>query len=129
MDPHLYSHGDDEDFEQYMAGSISPNISVNLPVGETLVVNGPRQIPMIITITNVTERNPKRDARMLASVLSCSLDNETIFHLTEYLFTEFLAPVLKGVQGESSIDIIRTAPKRSPRKKKAEETPDGPQDS
>jgi hypothetical protein len=90
----MYNHEDD--FEQYFGESTSePAISVSLPFGETLAVNGHRQIPSIITISNKTERNPKRDARMLASVLTCSLDEQTVFHLAEYLFAEHLAPMMQ----------------------------------
>lgn len=93
-DSEMYNHEDD--FEQFLGeGNSIPEISLNLPFGETVAVNGHRQIPSIITISNKTERNPKRDARMLATVLTCALDEQTVFHLAEYLFAEHLAPMMQ----------------------------------
>lgn len=90
-DESFYSHSPDfEDFESGM-----PSITIGLPIGETLAVNGPRQTPLIITISNKVERNPKRDARMLASLLSSSLEDQTLYHLSEYLYTEFLHPLFQ----------------------------------
>lgn len=83
-----------DSFDDELESSQTPQITLNLPVGETLLINGNRQIPAIITITNKVERNPERDARMLASILSCSVDQATMIKLSEYLFAEYVAPML-----------------------------------
>jgi hypothetical protein len=93
MESNMYGH-DDEDFDGGFSDPRSPILSLELPAGETLQVNGPRLTPLIITISNQTERNPKRDARMLSSFLSSSLDDETVYYLAEFLFAEHIAPVM-----------------------------------
>lgn len=111
----MYNH--EEDFESFFAEEGSgPNISLNLPFGETLAVNGHRQIPNIITISNRTERNPKRDARMLASVLTCALDEQTVFHLAEYLFAEHLAPIMQQ-ETKSLFSAFQEMKPKMPKKK------------
>lgn len=96
---------------------------LGIPVGETLSVSGPRQSATVITINKSVERNPIRDARMLSTFLSCSLDNETIVHLAELLFAEHLAPSMKEFRETIMKEIIDPPRKRAP--KKTGETKDG----
>lgn len=118
MDP-LYSHEDS--FDEYGESTGIPVISLSLPAGETLVVSGPRQTPMVITISNKAERNPRRDARMLATYLSTSLDEQTVYFLSEMLFTEYLSPVLKETQKFLSEQVSR-----GPEIKKVPKNPKNP---
>ena len=128
MDENLYDHEDDS-FEQFMEGNLTPIISVNLPVGETLVVNGPRLTPVVVTITNKAERHPKRDARMLSTFLSCSLDEQTVFHLAEYLFAEHLAPMMNGSGLMAPLKPVNDKAERPKKKSPPKQVPpDGPQD-
>ncbi len=94
----MYDHEDDG-FEQFAKelglAPEAPTINLNLPQGETLVVNGTRINPSVITISKTAESNPKRDARMLAVMLSTSLDEATLLHLSEFLFAEHLAPIMR----------------------------------
>lgn len=90
----LYDHDEDDPFAGFDQEGPG-QVAVHLPIGETLLVSGPRQMPVIISISNKTERNPKRDARMLATFLSTSLDEQTIYFLSEYLFAEHLAPMMQ----------------------------------
>jgi hypothetical protein len=89
----IYNHEEDG-FDDLFNGPITANVSINLPTAETLSVNGPRQTPLIINISNKAERNPRRDAEMLATFLSCSLDDQTVFYLTELLFNKHMAPLV-----------------------------------
>jgi hypothetical protein len=117
MEDNMYDH-DDDAFSQFVEGLEGGNpIFVNLPIGETLVVNGPRQTPLVITISNKVERNPKRDARMLSTFLSCSLDEQTVFHLAEYLFAEHIAPMMKDPRATSMDEYL--APVAKPVRKKS----------
>lgn len=94
----MYNH-DEDGFEQFAKelGMTDDPIQLNmtLPAGETLIVRGTRLNPTIITVSNTVEKNPKRDARMLAAVLATSLDEQTLFLLAEYMFAEHLAPLMQ----------------------------------
>lgn len=120
----LYNHDENPFAEFGMEGSI-PSISVNLPVGETLVVNGPRLVPMVVTISNKAECNPERDARMLSTFLSCSLNDQTVFHLAKYLFAEYLAPLMEDSKGMFNNPVPqKMVPKSSVPKRKPKVNPE-----
>lgn len=124
MDSNLFRHDDDgdsiDDFLDSLGGSAS--ININLPVAETLSVNGPRQVPLVVTISNKAERNPRRDAKMLATFLTCSLDEQTVYFLTEYLFNEHMAPLvtetkqyLAAMQNSAAQVVTKKKPTRGPK--------------
>jgi hypothetical protein len=93
----MYDHDEENPFDRFMEGNEGPSVNVNLqlPQGETLIINGVRTSPTIIQVVKTAERNPKRDARMLAVTLSTSLDEATLVHLAEYLYMEHLVPIFQ----------------------------------
>lgn len=110
----LYNHEDI--FEE--PENEAPTFLISLPAGETLVINGPRQTPMVITITNKSERNPKRDAKMLAACLATSIDEQTMYYLTELLIAEYMAPMVQETKRllEAQAAQERVKPPRKPSK-------------
>lgn len=101
----FYQHDGYGDFEASI-----PSVTIDLPPGENISVNGPRQTPFIISISNKVERNPKRDARMLFSTLSSSLEEQTLYYLAEYLYSEFVFPLL---QEQAIVGAVKNSRKRS----------------
>lgn len=127
----MYEHNEDEnDFDAFSKQlGLGEGLSINVatPVGETLVVSGVREVPTIISVVRNAQRDPKRDARMLASTLSTSLDPQTIYFLAEYLFAEHLSPILKElVPGKITPVQPKTEPikPKAPKKAKEEKGPD-----
>lgn len=102
----MYQHENDG-FEEFVQEQMPP-ISIAMPVGETVMVSGIRQNTLNLVISKNSERNPKRDAKILAAVLSTSLDEQTIFYLAEILFNDCLAPVLQ--ERNSVLETLKSQP-------------------
>lgn len=104
----MYNHEDDDngfsEFEKQLESDGPIQVNVNLPKGETLVINGIRSAPTIISVLKSAEINHKRDARMLAATLSTTLDSQTLYYLTEFLFTEHLAP---SIQTQAMLEHLK----------------------
>jgi hypothetical protein len=114
----MFDH--EEDFESMMeslGSSVVCNIELNS--GENLIIKGTRELPAVITITSQAEGNPRRDSRMLASVLATSLSREVMVELAQSLYMEFLLPeMVRSTQVEKATKSL--SPKRKTRK---DETP------
>ena len=93
---------DDDDFE---SGELGPSQALQLTGVETILINGQRQSPVVIAISKTTERDAKRDARVLATMFASALPRETIEILSELLFAEYLAPILQRREGME--DLLR----------------------
>lgn len=107
--------------EDYSENPAPPVIHFNVPTGESLTIHGFRQSPLNILISKETEYSPKRDAKMLATYLSCSIDEQTIFHLAEFLFAEYLAPIWSDSRVQLQNAVSASSQKKPRKPKRVEE--------
>lgn len=106
----MYNHDEDEEFDS--APTTGPTLSLSIPNIETISIFSTRQSPILLMCNKEAEHSPQRDARVLATMLSTSLPQETVTYLAELLFSEHLTPFLQ--QEMSKIPAVKKVLKKKP---------------
>lgn len=110
----MYNHDnfDDEALDQ----GYSPVVSL----GECLIIHGLRSNPQIITISPKAQIDPIRDARILATLLSSTLMQDTLIQLSQLLFNEWVLPSIdKSIFSEGLKQVEKRAKQKARKEKEA----------